>query len=160
MESEKLDKAYEAVKNAKIILEDMKKNRSHYNAKDLSWRNIDLNKVMIETMGLVIEAIMDQNESASTLNELRIEKGEEPIDMEDAFVARALDKKMEKAGIEKVESTDDELLGEDFEEVFDDEEVTHETETSLTKEVQKNAKNEVNIRPSSPEMVDGDKTQE
>ena len=119
-----------------------------------------MNKVMIETMGLVIEAIMDQNESASTLNELRIEKGEEPIDMEDAFVARALDKKMEKAGIEKVESTDDELLGEDFEEVFDDEEVTHETETSLTKEVQKNAKNEVNIRPSSPEMVDGDKTQE
>ncbi len=155
MENEKLNNAYEAVKNAKIILDDMKKNRIHYNAKDLSWRNIDLNKIMVETMGLVIEAI-DQGKSVPTLNEQRIEKDEEPIDTEDAFIDSTLDEKIEETGIVMVESGDDELLGEDFEGVFDDEGVIHETETSLTKEVQKNAK--TGIRPSSPQVVDGDKT--
>ena len=57
-------KAKESVKNAKVILDDMRANRSHYSATDLAWRCLDIDLILVEVMDMVLEVVKSEKKSA------------------------------------------------------------------------------------------------
>ena len=56
-------KAKESVKSAKVILDDMRANRSQYGAVDLAWRGLDINLILIEVMDMVLQVIKPEKKS-------------------------------------------------------------------------------------------------
>lgn len=52
-----LARANEIVDNAQVILDDMKKNRTEYNSKDLAWRCIDMVNVQNSAIKALLMAI-------------------------------------------------------------------------------------------------------
>ena len=89
MAKEKKDEvktAEEAIKNVYLIVSDMRKNRKEYDAKDLGWRCVDVSLVLIETMGLMIEALKKVERGSKKVknnkkgaSELKIEKTEQMV---------------------------------------------------------------------------------
>jgi len=58
MIGEKVAKVKETVKHVNIIVEDMKKNRSEYSSKDLSWRNVDLMAELVKVINDLSDLVM------------------------------------------------------------------------------------------------------
>jgi len=57
-------KAEESVKSAKVILDDMRANRSQYGAVDLAWRCLDISLVLVEVMDMVLKVVKPEKKSA------------------------------------------------------------------------------------------------
>lgn len=127
MDKQLLDKAVDAIKNSRIILEDMKKNRSHYSATDLGWRNIDVNIILVETLDMVLSAIID--EDTSTLTEAEIIETEQTVP-------------------DLIETKKESILDEDYESVY---------KKKKPQQPKKQASKANQIRPSSPKVVSKDK---
>jgi len=83
MSKELYAKAKESVKSAKVILDDMRVNRSQYGATDLAWRCLDIDLVLVEVMDMVLEVIkpkkkkVDNNIQRLTSEIIEEEKEEE-----------------------------------------------------------------------------------